>query len=88
MPDDVWSCVATWNNASWAEGSPGEVMTSMQSYDRGRTWTPFVDIEPPDMTGPLSSSFGSIVKARDLIFALTLVLTSIGEQHLFIPMTL
>ena len=44
--DGEWSCVMTFNNESWIEGTPGEHMVALNTKDQGKTWSPMVDIEP------------------------------------------
>eukprot|EP00941_MAST-03F_sp_MAST-3F-sp1_P001324 g1324.t1 len=62
---NYWSCVATWNRSSWAEGSDGEQMVGMQSHDHGQTWSKFVDIEQPSYNTTRSSSYGSVFARPD-----------------------
>ena len=50
----------------WVEGQPGEHMVAMQSRDQGRTWTPFVDIEPYSNTSTGQvSAYGSVTARPD-----------------------
>ena len=51
LPDRTWLCVMTTGNG--VEGEPGQHIVSIRSKDQGRTWSPFVDIEPA--TGPEAS---------------------------------
>ena len=66
-PDDgEWSCVMTFNNESWVEGTPGEHMISTRTKDNGATWSDFVPIEPFAQSSTHgSSSYGSIVGRPD-----------------------
>jgi hypothetical protein len=49
--DGNWLCVLT--TGKGVEGQPGQHIVSMISKDKGRTWSPSVDIEPA--TGPEAS---------------------------------
>src|SRR5574340_1570412 len=44
--DGSWLCVLT--TGKGVEGQPGQHVVSTISRDRGRTWSPLVDIEPAD----------------------------------------
>ncbi len=50
-PDGNWLCTLTTGKGE--EGQPGQHVVSTISTDQGRTWSPLVDIEPPD--GPEAS---------------------------------
>lgn len=49
--DGAWLCVMT--TGAGLEGEAGQHIITTRSTDRGRTWSPPVDVEPPD--GPESS---------------------------------
>jgi hypothetical protein len=49
--DGAWLCVVT--TCPTREGAAGQRIVAARSLDRGRTWSPWVDIEPAD--GPLAS---------------------------------
>src|SRR4051812_28405193 len=51
LPDGRWLCTMT--TGKGAEGQRGQHVVSTTSADRGKTWTPLVDIEPVD--GPEAS---------------------------------
>ena len=36
LPDGEWSCVMTFNNDSWIEGTPGEHMIATNTKDNGK----------------------------------------------------
>jgi len=49
--DGAWLCAVT--TGAGREGQPGQIVTTMRSTDQGRTWSPPVNVEPPD--GPEAS---------------------------------
>lgn len=49
--DGAWLCVVT--TGSGNEGAPGQQVVALRSTDRGKTWTPPIDVEPAD--GPEAS---------------------------------
>ena len=51
LPDRTWLCVMTTGRG--VEGEQGQHIVSIRSTDHGRTWSPFVDIEPAN--GPEAS---------------------------------
>ncbi len=51
LGDGSWLCVMT--TGKGREGQQGQHVVSTRSLDRGRTWTPLVDVEPAD--GPEAS---------------------------------
>lgn len=51
MPDGAWLCTLTTGKGE--EGNTGQHVVSCTSSDRGKTWTPLVDIEPA--SGPEAS---------------------------------
>ena len=51
LPDGVWLCAMTTGNGK--EGQAGQHIVSTRSSDRGKTWSPLIDIEPDD--GPEAS---------------------------------
>ena len=51
LRDGTWLCVMT--TGGGVEGEPGQHIVSTRSADWGKTWSPFVDIEPA--TGPEAS---------------------------------
>lgn len=56
--DGAWLCILT--TGSGHEGAVGQHVVTLRSADRGRTWSPPVDIEPAD--GP-ESSYAVLLKA-------------------------
>ncbi|MDY0357844.1 MAG: exo-alpha-sialidase [Sedimentisphaerales bacterium] len=56
--DGVWLCILT--TGSGHEGAVGQHVVTLRSADRGRTWSPPVDVEPAD--GP-ESSYAVLLKA-------------------------
>lgn len=55
--DGSWLCAMT--TGSGEEGRPGQHVISLRTPDRGRTWEPPVDVEPPD--GP-EASYAALLK--------------------------
>lgn len=51
LPDNTWLCTMTTGKGH--EGQSGQHIVSCRSSDRGKTWSPLVDIEPAD--GPEAS---------------------------------
>lgn len=56
--DGAWLCVVT--TGAGVEGHPGQIVTTMRSTDRGRTWSKPVAVEPAD--GP-EASYAVMLKA-------------------------
>jgi len=56
--DGAWLCILT--TGSGHEGAAGQHVVTLRSTDRGRTWSPPVDVEPAD--GP-ESSYAVLLKA-------------------------
>jgi len=56
--DGAWLCVLT--TGKGVEGAGGQHVVSTRSADRGKTWSPLVDIEPAD--GP-EASYAVVLKA-------------------------
>jgi hypothetical protein len=56
--DGAWLCILT--TGSGHEGAVGQHVVTLRSADRGRTWSPPVDVEPAD--GP-ESSYAVLLKA-------------------------
>lgn len=56
--DGAWLCVLT--TGSGHEGASGQHVVALRSSDRGRTWSPPVDVEPAD--GP-EASYAVLLKA-------------------------
>lgn len=56
--DGAWLCILT--TGSGDEGTVGQHVVTLRSTDRGRTWSPPVDVEPAD--GP-ESSYAVLLKA-------------------------
>jgi hypothetical protein len=46
LPDGVWLCVMTTGTVQ--EGLQGQRIVAVRLADRGCTWSPMIDIEPPD----------------------------------------
>ncbi|MBD3184152.1 hypothetical protein GF312_17845 [Candidatus Poribacteria bacterium] len=62
-PKGEWVCILT--TGSGREGSKGQHVASSISADKGKTWSPLVDIEPPEgpeasWACPLITKFGRI----------------------------
>ena len=56
--DNAWLCVMTTGHGH--EGQSGQHVVTSRSTDQGRTWSPLVDVEPPD--GP-EASYAVLLKA-------------------------
>lgn len=56
--DGAWLCILT--TGSGHEGASGQHVVALRSSDRGRTWSPPVDVEPAD--GP-EASYAVLLKA-------------------------
>jgi len=56
--EEAWLCVMT--TARGHEGARSQHIVATRSTDRGRTWSPLVDVEPP---GPPESSYATVLKA-------------------------
>lgn len=56
--DGVWLCIVT--TGSGHEGASGQHVVALRSSDRGRSWSPPVDVEPAD--GP-EASYAVLLKA-------------------------
>ncbi len=56
--DGAWLCILT--TGSGHEGASGQHVVTLRSTDRGRTWSPPVDVEPAD--GP-EASYAVLLKA-------------------------
>lgn len=61
-----WVCVMTANTHDPHEGAPGEHMVAMRTSDSGRSWSPFVTLEPYTNTSTAQvSAYGSIAARED-----------------------
>ncbi|MFO8014304.1 MAG: exo-alpha-sialidase [Phycisphaerae bacterium] len=68
LPDGAWLCVLT--TGPGREGARGQHVVATRSTDRGRTWSPLVDIEPaggPEASWvvPLVTPFGRVYAFYD-----------------------
>lgn len=62
----TWTCVMTYNALDYVEGTPGEHMISTRSSDQGKTWSPFVSLEPYSaVSTDQVSAYGSIGARAD-----------------------
>eukprot|EP01046_Picozoa_sp_COSAG06_P012026 COSAG06_NODE_694_length_13019_cov_11.782043_7_plen_155_part_00 len=65
-PDDgEWSCVMTFNNDSWAEGTPGEHMISTRTKDNGKRTAPcrntmLISATPWSLDAAQQQSWGAV----------------------------
>lgn len=65
LPEGTWLCVMTTGRGR--EGDRGQHVVSTRSKDKGRSWSPLVDIEPA--TGPEASWVMPFLTARGRVYA-------------------
>ena len=64
--DGTWVCVLTTGKGN--EGEPGQHVVATASNDRGKTWSPLVDVEPAD-TKITSAYAVALITPADRIYA-------------------
>jgi hypothetical protein len=66
LPDKSWSCTMTFNDRSWAEGSPGQHMIATRTTDHGKSWSEFVAVSEYSNTSTSGGgAYGSILASDD-----------------------
>jgi hypothetical protein len=63
--DGTWVCILT--TSAGHEGAGGQHVVATRSTDKGRTWSPLVDVEPPEE--PKSSYALALITPADRIYA-------------------
>lgn len=65
--DGTWVCILTTNKGE--EGDPGQHIVATRSTDKGRTWSPLVDVEPADRE--ITSAYAiALITPFDRIYAI------------------